>query len=178
MNNLLKKAFLLVLISGFGYFTQAQGFEPGNGFKQVNFGVGVSTWGVPVYAGMDFGVSDKITIGPRVSYRRYGENYNFGGTRYSYHYSIFNLSFRGDYHFSGHLVDIPEELDLYGGLSLGYSIWGNNFDGQGDFNGESSQVYLAIQAGARWYFHNNWGVNVEASGGSLSGLDIGLSYRF
>src|SRR5690606_32543211 len=161
MNNLIKRAFLLVLISGFSYVTQAQGFEPGDGFKQVNFGVGVSTWGVPIYAGMDFGVSDKITIGPRVSYRRYG----FRGYNNNYHYSILNLSFRGDYHFSGHLVDLPEELDLYGGLSLGYSIWGDDYDGPGDFNTESSRVYLAVQGGARWYFNRSWAVNVEASGG-------------
>lgn len=174
MNNLLKKAFLLVLISGFSYVTQAQGFQPGEGFKQVNFGVGVSTWGVPIYAGMDFGVSDKITIGPRISYRSYGEDFG----PYDFNYSIFNLSFRGDYHFSGHLVDIPEELDLYGGLSLGYSIWSDNYDGPGDHDLESSRVYLALQAGVRYYFSPNWAANLEVSGGSISGLEIGVSYRF
>lgn len=177
MNNALKKVFLIVLVSGISFMTKAQGFEPEPGFKQVNFGVGVSTWGVPVYAGMDFGVGNRITIGPRISYRRYGDNYRFGGTRYSYHYTIVNLSFRGDYHYGSHIDGLPEQLDLYGGLSLGYSIWGNDFDGD-DSGLEDSRVYLALQAGARWYFNKNWAGNLELSGGSMTGLEIGLSYRF
>lgn len=178
MNNLLKKAFFLIaLISGISLSTRAQGFEIEPGFKQVNFGFGVSTWGVPIYGGMDFGVSDKITIGPRISYRRYGDNFHALGTRYSYHYNIFNLSFRGDYHFGSHISGLPEQLDLYGGLSLGYSIFTNDYDGPDD-GLEDSRAYVALQAGGRWYFTENWAANAELSGGSLSGLEIGLSYMF
>lgn len=174
MNNTLKKVFLIVLVSGISFMTKAQGFGPEPGFKQVNFGVGVSTWGVPIYAGMDFGITDKITIGPRISYRRYGDNFGVN----DFHYSIFNISFRGDYHFGNHIDGIPEQLDLYGGLSLGYTIWSDNYDGPFDNDLEESRAFIALQGGARWYFNENWGANAEVSGGSLSGLEIGLSYRF
>lgn len=149
----------------------SQGFAPGKGFAQVDFGVGASTWGIPVYAGLDFGVSDAITIGPRVSFR----SYNYGGG-FDYHYNIFNITFRGDYHYSYHIDALPEELDLYGGLSMGYSIWnetGDDTDPDGD-----SRFIVYAQAGARWYFTPNWAVNAEFSGGNFSGLEVGMSYRF
>jgi hypothetical protein len=150
----------------------SQGFAPGKGFAQVDFGVGASTWGIPIYAGLDFGVSDAITIGPRVSYRSHDNRYlgrNYG-------YSIFNLGFRGDYHYSYHIDALPDELDLYGGLSLGYSIW-NDKDGDIDPDADS-RVIVYAQAGARWYFTDSWAANAEVSGGNFSGLEVGLSYRF
>lgn len=175
MNRILKKIFVVVLLSGVSFAANSQGFEPGPGFKQINFGVGASSWGIPVYVGMDFGISDKITLGPRISYRSYSRNYAFiGGVTYS----IFNLSFRGDYHYGSHIPGLPEQLDLYGGLSLGYSVWSDNYSGADSGNLESSGAFLAVQAGARWYFHENWGANAEVSGGTLSGLEVGLSYRF
>ena len=151
-----------------------QGFEPTKGFKQVNFGVGVSSWGIPVYAGVDFGIRDRITVGPRVSYRSYDES--FGGSDFDY--SIFNIDLRGNYHYGSHIMDLPPELDLYGGLTIGYSIWNSDFDNFFGYEEEESRVYMALQAGARWYFNDSWGVNAEVSGGSLAGLDVGLSYRF
>ncbi|ELR73253.1 hypothetical protein C900_04764 [Fulvivirga imtechensis AK7] len=178
MNRVLRKLFLLVVVSGVSYVTNAQGFEPTQGFKQINFGVGVSNWGVPVYAGMDFGIADKITIGPRISYRSYSKRYSFFTGGYDIDYTIFNLSFRGDYHYGAHISGLPDQLDLYGGLSLGYSVWSHDYDGPGDPSFEDSDVYIALQAGARWYFNQNWGANAELTGGTLSGLEIGLSYRF
>lgn len=172
MNNLFRKTFLVAtLVLSVSFLSNAQGFEPGAGFTQANFGVGASTWGVPIYAGMDFGISDKITIGPRVSYRRYNYGY-WSSTRY--HSSIFNISFRGDYHYGAHIPNLPDQLDLYGGLSLGYSVWSDNYDYFKNHDG----LYITLQAGARWYFNNNWGANAELSTGSFSGLEIGLSYRF
>lgn len=180
MDSIFKKFLLLALLSGVSFFSKAQGFEPGPGLKQINFGVGASTYGVPVYVGMDFGITDKITIGPRISYRSYSDRYGgfFGTTSYKVRYSITNLSFRGDYHFGPHISGLPGELDLYGGLSLGYTIWSDNYSGTDDFDLKSSQAYIAVQAGARWYFHPNWAANAELSGGSLSGLEVGLSYKF
>ncbi|MBW3546466.1 MAG: porin family protein [Bacteroidetes bacterium] len=173
MNNFIKRIFLLTLMSGCSCFAFGQGFQPGDGFKQINFGVGVSTWGVPIYVGMDFGVSNYITIGPRLSYRSHSEG--FGGNDFDY--TIFNLGFRGDYHYGSHIFDLPSQLDLYGGATLGYSVWSADFDNVTGYNSEDSRVYLALQAGARWYFNDRWAVNAELSGGSLSGLDIGLSYK-
>ena len=179
MDSILKKCLLLALLSGVSFLTKAQGFEPGSGFTQLNFGLGVSSWGVPVYVGMDFGVADRVTIGPRISYRNYSKRYGYvGAGSYNVRYSITNLSFRGDYHFGSHISGLPNELDLYGGLSLGYTIWSDNYNDQYDLGLEKSGVFLGAHAGARWYFHPNWAANAEVSGSSLAGLDIGLSYKF
>lgn len=182
MKKVLKSTALIALIF-FGFNLQdskAQGFEPGYGFKQVDFGVGFSNWGVPVYGGLDFGVSDKITIGPRISYRRHGNDYRYLGTNYGYHYNIFNLGFRGDYHYGGHISGLPNELDLYGGLTVGATIWSDDYDGNnGDPDFEDSGALVKVQAGARWYFHDRWSANAEVySGNRFSGLDFGLSYSF
>lgn len=178
MKSISRKLLLLTLFVGMSFYTNAQGFEPGAGMTQLNFGIGVSGWGVPVYLGMDFGIADKVTIGPQISHRTYKENYGWFGNAYKVRYSITNLSFRGDYHYGGHIDALPSELDLYGGLSLGYTIWTDNYDGSDNLDLRSSGVYLGIQAGARWYFHPNWAANAEVSGSSLSGLTVGLSYKF
>ena len=169
--NQLKKFLLIALISGISFFSNAQGFELDPGFKQVNFGLGVSTWGIPIYAGMDFGITDKISIGPRISYR----SYNYGSYLLDdYNTSIFNLGFRGDYHYGSHIRPLPDQLDLYGGLTLGYSIWSNTYSFHSNYDG----LYVNIQAGGRWYFNESWAANAELSSGSFSGLEIGLSYMF
>ncbi|MBL6445922.1 hypothetical protein JMN32_06360 [Fulvivirga sp. 29W222] len=177
MDSILKKCLLLALLSGVSFLAKAQGFGPNPGMKQLNFGLGASVYGVPVYVGMDFGVSDKITIGPRISYRGYSERYGIYG---KIRYSVTNISFRGDYHFGGHISGLPSELDLYGGLSAGYTIWSDNYSGPyADLiDIESSRAFLAAQAGARWYFHPNWAANAEFSGSYLAGLEVGLSYKF
>lgn len=165
---------MVILLLGVGHLTMAQGFEPVKGFKQINLGVGVSSWGVPVYAGFDYGVTEKITVGGRVSYR----SYDVGWFGQNFQYSIINIGFRGDYHFGAHILDFPPELDLYGGLTLGYSAWKQDFDDITGYSAESSRAYLALQAGGRWYFNEKWGANIEFAGGSFTGLEIGASYRF
>ena len=83
----------------------------------------------------------------------------------------------GDYHYGGHISGLPSELDLYGGLSAGYAIYSDNYDNDFDDIEESRPTFIA-QAGARWYFHPNWAANAEVSTGWLTGLEVGLSYKF
>lgn len=157
--------------------SRAQGFEPRPGMTQVNFGIGTPTWGFPIYAGLDFGITDKITLGPRLTYRYY--DHGVVGTR-RYGYSVFNAAFRADYHFANHIRALPKELDLYGGASLGYSIWGRSGDYQGYYR---SGVLFHAQAGGRWYFTRNWAANAEIVLGTMrdrgyQGVEVGLSYMF
>lgn len=158
--------------------SRAQGFEPRPGMTQVNFGIGTPTWGFPIYAGFDFGITDKITIGPRLTYRIY--NHGYLGS--SYNYGVFNAAFRADYHYSGLIRALPKELDLYGGASLGYSIWTRNRNDPNDYR---SGVLFQVQGGGRWYFNRNWAANAElvvgtlgGRGRTISGVEVGLSYMF
>lgn len=169
-------AFLAIFCS-LSFETRAQGFEPRPGMTQLNFGTGATSLGIPIYVGLDFGITDKITIGPRASFR----HYSYGRVGVDYGYSIFSIMFRGDYHFGGHISGLPRELDLYGGLTAGYSAWGDNDDNPYDNYG-SGPLFHA-QAGGRWYFTRNWAANAEIAVGQysdrgISGLEVGLSYMF
>lgn len=138
-------------------FAQA---PPGKGGKQLNAGLGFSGWGVPVYAGMDFGVHQDITIGPKVSYRRH--SYRAGGINWDQ--SLIVLGFNGNYHFNT-LFNMPSEWNFYAGLTAGYYIWSDNeYD-----SAPRSRMYLDAQIGGRYFFSDKFGVNLEFGGGAGTG---------
>ena len=141
------------------------------GGKQLNAGLGFSGWGVPLYAGFDYGIYDDITIGGELSFRSYHDN--FSGLKYKH--SIIGLSANGNYHFNT-LLDIPREWDFYAGLSLGYFIWVSSSDYAGT---GGSGFGLGAQVGGRYFFKNNFGVNLElAIGNSVTGGKAGITYIF
>jgi hypothetical protein len=147
----------------------------GKGGKQFNAGLGFSNWGVPIYAGLDFGVHPDITIGPQVSFRSYSERYRDfpGGTKYRYNHSIFVLAFTGNYHFNT-LLEIPEQWNVYAGLTLGYYIWTSPSDYPGN---RGSGIGLDAQIGGRYFFSEKFGVNLEFGGGTTSGGKIGVTIK-
>lgn len=193
------KKFTSVLAAAmvFGIFSLAstealaQGFAPENGFKQVNLGIELEGYGLPVYVGMDFGVGSNITIGPRIMVERESESFNqrHDGKDYDLKHSWTYIvpSFRGDYHFSGLINGMTDKLDLYGGLTLGYAIYryhteymdvDNNFNYVvRDRTDSASDAKLWAQVGARYYFSDNWAAQLEFSTWGEDAA-IGVSYRF
>jgi outer membrane immunogenic protein len=165
----MKKINVLVLITllcSTVAFAQA---PLGKGGKQLNAGLGFSTWGVPVYVGIDFGVHQDITVGPVASFQNYG--YNAGGNKYNQNLVV--LGFNGNYHFNT-ILDMPSQWDFYAGLTLGYYIWSDN-----DYTGaKASQLGLRGQVGGRYFFSDNFGINIEFGGGTSSGGGIGITYKF
>lgn len=162
-----KSVLLLVLaIATTGLFAQS---PIGKGGKQINFGTGFSSYGIPIYFGMDFGVHPDITVGFNGSFRSYssgwdGDNYN---------HSVIGLFANGNYHFNT-ILNIPREWDFYAGLSLGYYIWSS---GSGYKGSNTSGLGFDAQIGGRYYWSDRWGVNLEFGGGNAaSGGRIGLSY--
>lgn len=145
----------------------------GKGGKQFNAGLGFSSWGVPIYAGLDFGVHPDITIGPQVSYRGYSEKYRENGSVYKYSHSIFVLAFNGNYHFNT-LLQIPSQWDLYAGLTLGYYIWTSP---SGYLGNRGSGLGLDAQIGGRYFFSEKFGINLEFGGGTASGGKIGITCK-
>jgi outer membrane immunogenic protein len=140
----------------------------GNGGKQINFGTGFSSYGIPLYFGMDFGVHDDITVGFNLSYRSYRERW--AGNRYGN--SVIGIFGNANYHFNT-ILEIPREWDVYAGVSLGYYIW-SVASGYG--GSAASGLGLDGQIGARYYFNDRWGINLEFGGGTVSsGGRIGLS---
>lgn len=145
------------------------------GGKQLNAGLGFSTWGVPVYVGADFGIHESITIGPWISYRKNSEK--FAGNKYSQTLTV--ISFNGNYHFNK-LLKLPDPWNVYAGVTLGYYVWSdvkwNNSTTTG-FGGEGSGLGFDIQLGARYFFTDNFGINLELGGGTGSGGNFGITYK-
>jgi outer membrane immunogenic protein len=166
MKRLVLTLAIALVFSGISF---AQG-TLGSGGKQLNAGLGFSSWGTPIYIGADFGLSDEITIGPKVSFRKYDQRYF--GNRFSQNLIVFG--FNGNYHFNK-ILDLPSEWDLYAGLTLGYYSWsdpGNDYDGRG------SGLGLDAQIGARYFFSDSFGLNLEFGGGMATGGSFGITYIF
>ena len=169
MNYSIRTVAIVFFISLLGFSSASAQGSLGKGNEQFNAGVGFSTWGVPVYLGVDFGVHQDVTIGPVVSYRNYSERFN--SNRYSH--SIFTLGFNGNYHFNT-LIDLDPEWDLYAGLTLGYYIWSSPNDYIG---AQASALGLQGQIGGRYFFSDKFGVNVEFGGGISSGGKFGVTVK-
>ncbi len=164
-----KVTFLCVLILGCFFALHAQA-PLGKGGKQLNAGVGLSNYGLPIYVGVDFGVHPDITIGPVISYRGYSERY-FGN---KYNLSLTTIGFNGNYHFN-EILDIPSEFDFYAGLTLSYYIWSSPSAYGGSLG---SGLGLDGQIGGRYFFSPRFAANLEVGGGTASGGRLGITYIF
>jgi outer membrane immunogenic protein len=167
----MKKTSIILLLSVFTILTLRAQNPLAKGEHQLNAGVGFSGWGVPVYVGMDFGVHPDISLGFEASFRTYDQSYNGIG----YNSTIIGLSGNGNYHFN-RILEIPSNWDFYAGLNLGFYFWSTpaNYPGDG-----SSNLGLGAQVGGRYFFSNNFGLNLEFGGGnSFSGGKFGITYKF
>ncbi len=166
----MKKIFPLIVLVALTYAANAQYALP-VGSTQLNAGLGLSTWGIPVYIGFDYGAATDISAGAELSYRGYGDN--FQGVKYRH--SIIGISGNANYHFNG-ILDIPEEFDVYAGANIGFYIWNSSNDYPGS---RASGLGLGLQAGGRYYFNSKTAVNLELGGGNaFAGGKIGLTIKF
>jgi outer membrane immunogenic protein len=166
----MKKLFLaaaLALASGFAF---SQSPLP-VGKAQLNLGLGLSAWGVPIYAGIDYGIHKDITIGGEFAYRSYSENFR----DISYSHNIISILANGNYHFNT-VLNIPDKWDFYAGLNLGFYDWSS----PGGYTGShSSGLGLGAQIGGRYYLSNKVGLNLEFGGGNVvSDGKIGVTIKF
>ena len=156
------------------------------GALQLNAKLGFSGWGVPITVGADYGIADDITVGGELSYRSYkttGITYvteQVGIFRMEvprsidYRHSIFGILANGNYHFN-RLFKLPSQVGVYAGLSLGYFIASSPIG----YTGSSySQFGYSVQTGARYFFNDKFGVNVEIAGGLVGGeFKAGVTYK-
>ncbi len=142
------------------------------GQKQLNAGVGISGLGVPVYVGMEFGVHEDISVAGDISYQSDGDS--FAKT------SAIGVSLKGNYHFN-RILKIEEKFDFYAGVGLNYYNFNTKIKGSNiNFNSPyDSGIGFDLQIGGRYFFSNNFGVNLELGGGNiLSGGKLGITYKF
>ena len=81
------------------------------GKAQLNFGVGLSGWGIPIYLGFDYSVHKDITLGAEASFRSYNESWN----KNRYRHNVIGFLGNGNYHFNS-ILNIPQNWDFYAGL--------------------------------------------------------------
>lgn len=136
------------------------------GALQLNAKLGFSGWGVPITVGADYGIADDITVGGELSFRSYSTTY--------FNHSIFGILANGNYHFN-RLFKLPSQVGVYAGLSLGYFIASS----PSGYTGSSySQFGYSVQTGARYFFNDKFGVNVEIAGGLVGGeFKAGVTYK-
>jgi outer membrane immunogenic protein len=140
------------------------------GQSQFNAGVGLSSWGIPVYLGLDFGVHPDITMGPELTFRNYHDNWS--GNKYNH--SIIGISGNANYHLN-RILNIPSNWDFYAGLNIGFYIWRSP---DGYAGSRSSGLGIAGQVGGRYYFSDTFGLNLEFGGGNaFSGGKFGISIK-
>jgi outer membrane immunogenic protein len=153
----MKTQKLIILLMFLGYFSFGQG-TLGKEKTQLNIGIGLSGWGLPVYFGFDYGINDDFTIGGEASFRSFREKY----AGLFYNHSIIGLSGNANYHFN-RIIDLPQEWDFYAGLNLGFYFWSSprNYLGSG-----SSGLGLGAQVGGRYFLNDKFGFNLEFGGGN------------
>lgn len=143
--------------------------QVGVGQSQLNAGFGLSSWGIPIYVGFDYGVDNNITVGGEISFRSYDDNWKSR----KYKHSIMGISGNFNYHFN-EIFKLKPKWNIYAGINIGFYIW-NSDD---DYDGDKSGLGLGAQVGARYYFSNSFGINLEFGGGNaFSGGKIGASFR-
>jgi outer membrane immunogenic protein len=167
------KKFILIIALVFisnGVFAQSPLEE---GRTQLNAGVGLSGWGVPVYIGLDYGIARDFTLGGQVSFQADDEHYD----GYKYRSSAIGIGANGNYHFN-RVMNIPSEWDFYAGASLTYYIW-NYDDHYGDYkHPDNTSLGLGLQVGGRYFFNDNFGINLELGGNTgTSGAKLGITYK-
>lgn len=135
--------------------------------NQLNLGVGISNLGIPLYIGIDHGVSNDISLGLELSYRDFNENNNFS-------HNVIGFSGNGNYHFNNGR-SLKGKFDVYLGLNIGFYVWSspNNYTGS-----HNSGLGLGAQVGARYFLSPNVGLNLEFGGGNaFSGGKFGLTFK-
>lgn len=152
---------------------------PSKGAAQLNLAAGFSDRGLPFEIGVDYGIGNDISVGGAVNY--------LSDTTTVYQvkrtYTAIGVFARGNYHFN-RILKLPKELDLYAGLSLGYVSWSyrasvSNEIGVNYSDSNSTPLGFSGQFGGRYFFTNNWALNLEFGGGNtFNGGKIGVTYRF
>lgn len=165
----MKKQLLIISFLVFSSLIYAQS-PVAKGETQLNAGLGLSSWGVPVYIGLDYGVHPDITVGGELSFRSYNDKY----ANVKYAHSVIGVSGNANYHFN-RILEIPRNWDFYAGPNLGFYIWNSPSDYVGS---HTSGLGLGAQVGGRYFFSDKIGINLELGGGNaFSGGKIGLTFK-
>lgn len=176
----MKKSLLVVALSfimiGATTSAKAQAFEEGT--KHLSVGVGFGGYYNYAYSGSDFSQiptiflaydqGTAIELGPGyigiggfLGFSSAQSNYPYGTYAWDYKWTNFVVGARGTYH----LPLDNDNLDLYGGLSLG--IWSQSYKFESNdpffpsYDDTSMFIYYALSVGGKYMLSENLGVFAE-----------------
>lgn len=139
------------------------------GKMQLNAGVGLSSWGLPVYVGLDYGLLKNICIGGEVTVRNHHDKIQ----AVRYNHTIIGILANGNYHFN-QVWHIPEPWDVYAGINIGVYFWRSSKNYPGTY---TSPANAGAQIGGRYYVNEKFAFNAEVgTGNAFSAGKIGISY--
>lgn len=156
-NHFLVSIFLLTIVI---QSVSAQRIDK-NGTQLIT-GVGFSEYGVPIYAGVDYGILKNMTIGGDISYR----SYNMNSAKLNL--IAFNTNFY--YHFNS--VIKSKKVDLYLGPSSTYYLWLWDSNYRGD---KLSNLGFAGNIGLKYFLSQSLAIQSELNLGFISGVKFGIS---
>ena len=146
------------------------------GENQLNVGIGTSSWGLPLYVGLDHGIHEDISVGGELSYR----NYNYSSHDYKTKISIVGILANGNYHFN-RILNLPSQWNLYAGLNAGFYLWNYSSNDGSSLTFSENQgtgIRIGTQLGVRYFVNDTWGLHFEAGRGStLSNGKLGATFK-
>lgn len=170
-------ALLVALVMGVSSGKVFAQYEKGDKLFNAGLNLGGTYGGGGVGVGISYeqGIHDFISVGAQADF----VNWNYGGVPgYSWKYNFYTIAARGSYHFGKHFLTI-DQLDLYGGPSLGYRIatvsGPDGYAGYEDDYGDG--VFFGVFAGAKYYFKPTMAAFAEV-GYNASPLKIGIAFKF
>ena len=181
-------------VSAQGHQKGQVGISAGVGYNLLSLILGVGTrasenlYSVPPISGaIDYGISDRFSLGVAATYQGFGLNYDAEIAGQSENvegdFSCINIGLRPLFHFGQ-----SEDLDIYAGIRVSTSIWNASSDAQSnnpdydpleDWNlGFGSPVKLQPVLGMAYFFGNgNIGINGEIATAPYL-VSLGAKARF
>ena len=166
-------SFGLLVLSDNSTHAQVR-LESGGRWDLVNAGLGMSTRGVPVFAGLEQTVDDHISVSLMASYQSDREN----GAAGMWSHQYYGVALQGHYHF---IELAPPPFDLFAGLTLGWHAhryrWAEAGPAPGTYDGSAiGGTNLSGHIGGR-YTYKDLTFLVQMDGGTLmSGFLVGVSF--
>lgn len=143
------------------------------GSNDINAGIGFGSTLVgsitlpPINASYEIGITDDISAGGYFGFAMSEE----GWSGYTWKYTHIIIGARGSYHFYN-----EDNMDLYGGLMLGYNVVSVDSPGDYAYDAASSGITYSAFLGGRYYFSENLGAFAELGYG-VAYISLGITFK-
>ncbi|MBD78935.1 MAG: hypothetical protein CL840_08450 [Crocinitomicaceae bacterium] len=167
---------------------KSKGHVKGNFYVMPGIGVGTN-YGAkmvlpPLLINAEYGFHNMLSVGAMVGYgtaKESSTNWGVGSGHWRYNY--FSLASRASFHW-GRYIRIPEELDLYGRVALGWRIRSSKWvedvpTGRADEPGKSADFGLiaGVHAGAKYMLTPALGAYLEIGHDNVSSVQLGVALK-